>query len=334
MTDVEKKPKVRYDRALLDEVLKRDGATLVGEYDTLKRGTVINYICKCGNSYSTQFYSINFGRGALCKKCNRDIWVKKVSETNRLKFGVDFVLQSEQQKEKAKTTCILKYGVDSTAKVKEFRDKQKETYTKNYGGHPQKNKIVREKAKSTNLKKYGVEHTFQSKAVKEKIKATTLEKYGVEHNSQSIKVKYKKKETSLAKFGTEHPNQNPEIQEKIQTTAKKYKEFKMPSGEIRKVQGYEPFALNTLLLSYTEEQIKTDRKDVPRVDYEVGGKKRYYFPDIFLPHENKIIEVKSTWTYKCKADNVKQKADACRAKGYAFEFWVYNAKGERVELND
>jgi hypothetical protein len=33
MSEEEVKQKVRYDRPLLDEVLKRDGATLVGEYD-------------------------------------------------------------------------------------------------------------------------------------------------------------------------------------------------------------------------------------------------------------------------------------------------------------
>jgi hypothetical protein len=316
-------------------VLKRDGATLVGDgeaYEKLNRQTDVKYLCKCGNKGTKSFYSIYTGRGALCKSCGKEIWIKKVSETNISKFGTSFALQSFEQKEKAKKTCLEKYGVDSTAKVKEFRDKQKETCTKKYGGHPQKNKIVRDKAKETNKQKYGVEHTFQSKNVKDKIKETTLERYGVEHNSQSIKVKNKKKETSLAKFGTEYPNQNPEIQEKIQTTAKKYKDFKMPSGEIRKVQGYEPFALTTLLQTYTEEQIKTDRKDVPRVEYEYDKKKRYYFPDIFLPHENKIIEVKSTWTYKCKADNVNQKAEACSEKGYVFEFWVYNAKGERVEV--
>jgi hypothetical protein len=78
------------------------------------------------------------------------------------------------------------------------------------------------------------------------------------------------------------------------------------------------------------EQIKTDRKEVGRIEYEVDGKKRYYFPDIFLPHEKKFIEVKSTWTYKCKSDNIEKKAEACRVKGFACEVWVYNGKGERV----
>ncbi len=185
-----------------------------------------------------------------------------------------------------------------------------ETNIIKYGDiNPQKNKEVRTRTIETNLHKYGVEYPFQNEDVKQKQKNTMMKRYGVEYNSQS-----------------------QEIREQQQKNAKKYKEYKMPSGTIRKVQGYEPFALDTLIKTYTEEQIKTDRKDVPRIQYEVEGKKKYYFPDIFLPHENKLIEVKSTWTYKCKSDNINQKAEACKAQGYNYEIWCYNAKGARVEV--
>lgn len=107
----------------------------------------------------------------------------------------------------------------------------------------------------------------------------------------------------------------------------------MPSGTIRKVQGYEPFALADLLTTYTEEQIKTDRADVPTIQYETDdGKKRRYFPDIYIPHENRIIEVKSTWTYTCKTDNISQKQTACEAAGYKYETWCYDGKGVRINI--
>jgi len=104
----------------------------------------------------------------------------------------------------------------------------------------------------------------------------------------------------------------------------------MPSGIIRKVQGYEPFALDELIKQYTEEQIKTDRKDVPRVEYILENKKHYYFPDIFIPHENKIIEVKSTWTIKLHEKKIKFKCNSCIANGYKYEIWEYNKKGEKI----
>ncbi len=106
----------------------------------------------------------------------------------------------------------------------------------------------------------------------------------------------------------------------------------MPSGAVRKVQGYEPFALKELIKIYSEEQIKTDRKDVPRVQYEVDRKKRYHFPDIFIPHENKLVEVKSTWTLKCKSDNIQLKKKACEEQGFLYEIWCFNPKGKRIEV--
>jgi hypothetical protein len=108
----------------------------------------------------------------------------------------------------------------------------------------------------------------------------------------------------------------------------------MPSGEIRKVQGYEPFALKELVKIYEEDQIKTDRKDVPCIQYEFDKKKKYHFPDIFIPHENKIIEVKSTWTYKCKNDNIQLKKKASEEQKFIYEIWCFDKKGKRVEVSN
>ena len=106
----------------------------------------------------------------------------------------------------------------------------------------------------------------------------------------------------------------------------------MPSGTTRKVQGYEPFALDILLKQYTEEQIITNRKDVPRIKYTANEKDRYYFPDIFIPHENKLIEVKSTWTIRIHKDTNQLKKDMCIALGYNYEIWCFNTKGEKIDI--
>jgi hypothetical protein len=108
----------------------------------------------------------------------------------------------------------------------------------------------------------------------------------------------------------------------------------MPSGAIRKVQGYEPYALDELVKLYTEEQIKTDCKDIPYIDYVIEGKKRRYFPDIYIPHENRIIEVKSTWTYSCKTDYIKEKRQTCIDTGYKYETWCYDRSGKKVNLSE
>jgi hypothetical protein len=169
-------------------------------------------------------------------------------------------------------------------------------------------------------------------AFKQKSLQTLKEHYGVEYTAHSPVLRAKMMATSMAKYGVPYSCQAESVMEKIQRNSKKYKEYTMPSGAIRKVQGYEPYALNELILTYTEDQIKTDRRDVPRIPYEVDGKKRYYFPDIFIPHENKLIEVKSTWTYQCKEDNVLQKKDACIEAGYDCEIWCYDHGGKRVDV--
>ena len=83
-----------------------------------------------------------------------------------------------------------------------------------------------------------------------------------------------------------------------------------------------------------ENEIKTDRKDVPRISYIKNNTIKYYFPDIYIPHENFIIEVKSTWTYNCKKDNIQLKKQACKDLGFRYEIWCYDRKYNRVELKD
>lgn len=68
----DKKEKVKYDRALLDKVLERDGATLVGNseaYEKLNSDLKINYKCLCGNITSKVFRSIYKLPGAICNDC-------------------------------------------------------------------------------------------------------------------------------------------------------------------------------------------------------------------------------------------------------------------------
>jgi hypothetical protein len=328
---METKHQIKYNKSLLYEILKRDEATLVGEYHKINSKTRINFICKCGKENNKEFS-----------------WVYKKSKFN----CIDCI--NKQKYETYKKTNLEKYGVDNLSKLQYIKDKKKETTLKNFGvEYPGQSLKVKEKAKITNLKKYGVECVLKNKQINEKIKETTMKKFGVEHNSQSQSIKNKKKETTFKNFGVEYPGQSLEIKEKIKITnlekygvenpsqnleifdktqknAKKYKTYVMPSGEIRLVQGYEPFALDILVKEFTEDQILTERNQIPRIPYKINGKQKYYFPDIFLPHLYKIIEVKSTWTYKCKLDNIFHKEKATKELGYTYEFWVFDSKGKRL----
>ena len=258
--------------------------------------------------------------------------IEKRNETNSSK--------SEEEKkqiiEKQKASCIIKYGVDNSLKSQKVKDKIKETNFNKYGvDNPFKSQEVKDTIKETNFNKYGVDNPFKSQEVKDKIKETNINKYGTEYHTQSLTKEEwnrrmkKRVGTNLERFGYENPAQHPEIFEKIQESAKRFKPYTMPSGEIRKIQGYEGFALDELVKIYREDQIKTNRKDVGRIQYVLDGKIKYYSPDIGIPHENKLIEVKSNYTYTIDPEKIKCKGEACKSLGIDYEIWIYTQKGEK-----
>ncbi len=106
----------------------------------------------------------------------------------------------------------------------------------------------------------------------------------------------------------------------------------MPSGEIRKVQGYEPYALDMLINDYLEDDIITSRKNIPRIEYKMeDNKSHYYFPDIWIKSINKLIEVKSSWTYKLHQSLNECKWNAAKEKGYLMECWIFDNCKKRTD---
>ena len=252
-------------------------------------------------------------------------------KTNMKKYGCAVACKNEIVRAKTKKTCMERYGVENPAQKAEIRDKMKETMMKTYGTeYALQNTVFKDKYKETLKERYGVTVPYHSTELKNRGAETCKKIYGVENPFQNEEIKHKITQTNIVKYGVEHSSQNSEIMLKTQANAKKYKKYVMPSGSIRNVQGYEPFAITELLKTFNEEQIKTDRKDVPRIKYNITDKDRYYFPDIYIPSEKKIIEVKSPWTYKCKSDNIIHKKEATERLGYLYEVWIFAANGNRI----
>jgi hypothetical protein len=111
--------------------------------------------------------------------------------------------------------------------------------------------------------------------------------------------------------------------EKQQKVSKHFKDYTFPSEKLIRIQGYENLALDELVKRYSEEDILTDRNDMPKIMYEFKGKTLRYYPDIYIKSENKIIEVKSTYTYKVTLIKNMIKSLSTRKLKYDFEFWVY-----------
>lgn len=120
--------------------------------------------------------------------------------------------------------------------------------------------------------------------------------------------------------------------DKASNASKTFKEYTFNSGEVRKIQGYENLALDEITKIYKEHDIITNRRDMPEIVYKLQHnlennkivfKNHRYYPDIYIKSQNKIIEVKSAWTYQFNTVKIIHKALATRKLGYDFEFWIY-----------
>jgi hypothetical protein len=123
-----------------------------------------------------------------------------------------------------------------------------------------------------------------------------------------------------------------DIADKASKNAYKKKYYTYPSGKTIECQGYEPFAFADLLKEgLTEEQIINGVKNVPPIPYEDETNKHHvHYPDIYIPNENRLIEVKSTWTAKKKQDNIYLKQQYAVKLGYKYEIWIYDGKGNKT----
>ena len=109
--------------------------------------------------------------------------------------------------------------------------------------------------------------------------------------------------------------------------------FVFKSGTEVMVRGYEPKALKYLEDNkYTEDSIIINLKLMPKIWYNEDNIKHRYYPDIYIPKENLIIEVKSTFTYNRHLGKNLLKRQACLDAGYNFEFMIFDKDGNL--LND
>lgn len=219
-----------------------------------------------------------------------------------------------------------------------------------------------EKRKKTNLEKYGVEYSTQSKNNKDKSKITKLEKYGNEfyagweksaekNRNKSAEdkniINNKRRVTNKDRFGVEHVFLRPESVAKSRKSNSQGKDYILPSGKVVGVRGYENLALDRLFLNgYKEEDLvihnKLEEYKLPVFTYvNENEHKSLYYPDIYIPKENLIIEVKSQWwwdghgeeKYKGRLINNQRKAASVRSAGYNYQVWLYNDKKECEIIN-
>lgn len=205
-------------------------------------------------------------------------------------YGVTNVSQLSEVMDKKKKTWIKKYGVDNPSKAKVNIDKIKDKW-----------EVINTKRKETMLKKYGVESYNSTEEFKDRRKKTWIEKYGVDNPTKNVDILHK---SMMSNSKSEY----------------RTKTLILPSGKIIRYQGFEDQVILELLDSgIPEDEIITGPGNVPHIRYEFEGKICRYYPDIYLPMFNKIIEVKSIYTWnKYKARN-EAKIKATKEAGYDVE---------------
>lgn len=332
--------KIRYDLNLLEKIVNKFKVELTEDYKDTKinRDTIIKGKCvsnDCKNIFSKGLRILNDNAGPYCATCSKKIGHEKLKNTCLENYGVDHPTKSKDVVKKVQETNLKKYGVKCALRGKEAIEKTKQTNIKLYGvENVSQSKEIWDRIKNSNKEKYGTEYGFQAESVKEKIANTNIEKYGGIRASSNPEIKEKIKKVFIEKHGVENPSQNPKIMDKISKSCYSKKIYISPSGKEYVCQGYEPHALKILIedMQIKEENIITGTINVPKIKYiGTDNKEHVHYPDIYLNHQNKLIEVKSTWTIEKKNDSVFAKQASAKEQGYLYEIWVISEKGKILE---
>jgi hypothetical protein len=323
------------------ETIEKEGCTLVStEYKTNKKP--LNILCSCGNTEPFSMTFMNFTRGGRCKACRID----RMKETNKKRYGYEYVSQRPETKEST-LSGIRKYVLEE--KKKTFSEVQ--DYFKSKGCKVLDNESVYKNG-STKLRfrcicgrkglisyaKFSQGQRCSNKECMDTRKKQTNQiKFGAISYTGTPEYKEKYRKTCLEKYGTEHCMQSIEVQERCEKSGHAFKLYSLPSGKQIKIQGYEHLALDELLKTYAEHQIKTSRKDQPEIWWtDAKGMRHRYFSDMYIPHLNRIIEVKSSWTYRkgMIQGKLQLQKEACERKGYTYTYMIYDDFGNRLDIDD
>lgn len=276
--------------------------------------------CKNCNQKEVNF-SGNYSKGyfeycSLKCRSNHPDTIAKKKNTMFEKYGVEHNFANGKLRDKIYDTCISRYGEKTPIQNKEIRKKYEETMIRKYGVSC--NLIlneVQEKINTSNIKKYGGKRPIQNQDIREKIKKTNLEKYGSEWviNSdhyltlinekfstedkkinnifQSEIIKDSIKKSMIQKYGVENIIQNE----------KYFYQINFKSYSIKKYKDTDLYYQSTYELYFLENMERRGLlnliKNGLRFKYLLENNNHYYFSDFYIEKLNKIVEIKSTWTY-------------------------------------
>lgn len=273
-------------------------------------------LCSFGCGQPGLYYSSNSARWR-CAQSTSSCPAQQEKQHIKQKARWDSYSDEQRLEEKLRKQqgMINKYGVPNPSQNAEIQSKKIITFIERFGtDNPSKNQEVIQKIKD----KTGI--------MLAKRQQTSVQKFGVDSYAKTDEFKRRREETWIQKYGVDNPAKSPEIQDKIQIGQQyngSYKSITL-NGHTYNVQGYEPIVIKELIKSgIPPEEIVVDRAIIPKIKYvDNSGKMRRYYPDIWLPRYNLLIEVKSLYTWqKYKAINL-LKINAAKDKGYTIRVMI------------
>jgi hypothetical protein len=270
------------------------------EYKNSK--TVIDYICKCGQQSKTIFE--RFKSGARCRKCCGKEKLTYEYVRNYFKERNCELLETEyiNARTRMKYKCSCKHISHIT------------------WNNFQKGKRCMECSGSKQLTFDYVQNQFLQKGCvlleNEYINSKTTMRYLCICNTEWKSTWDNFKQGSYrCKYCADENTAKNSFQ---------YKDYVLPSQTVVRIQGYESFALDELLIVFNENDLVLTKRNMPVIMYHHKQNQHRYYPDIFIPKQNTFIEVKSEYTYQSNIVQNMIKALAVRKLGYDIEFWIYD----------
>lgn len=146
----------------------------------------------------------------------------------------------------------------------------------------------------------------------------------------------KRELTCKARYGVRHHMMNASIKEKaISSWKAKGKTYQFSNGASVRTAGHGTLALGILEASgYTSDDIETEV--YKGVKYANNNKLSMHIFDIYIPKENRVIEVKCKthpkFGYDADVISINNKKNASVALGFKYEIWVFHAN-KLVEIH-
>jgi hypothetical protein len=343
-------PSPVYNILKLNNFCIKNNITLLNNYDDIHITKYTSIFGKCianlcVNTFNKKFCELVKTNG-YCRDCTYNNAKNKRKKTCILKYGVESAMQNNEIKQLCNTVTKYTYKylqlfLQENTHIKLNRDYSNERISANYKlefmctNNNCSKLVVREFCKLAKLRTLCMDCSrINAKDVRKK---TNLNNFGFENGFQSDEIKNKIKQTNLQKYGVEYCIQNKDIAHKTLISSLKFKNYTFPSGKIEQIQGYENIALDELINveKINEDDIIVGCKKVPVIWYTTNdGINHRHYVDIFIPTQNRCIEVKGEWYYIRDKHILALKKQEAENLGYKYELWVYNRKKEKIICDD